>query len=337
MMKTNLIAFTSVLLMMACADNDLSVYPEDSSFPFRVVVDEEEGGALPGADEYSLEVKFADYIGTLPAKATTVHFTIGDFDGNFSDVSVDKIFYEVELADCVWERDVEFTFDTNTGKGSMTIPVDSDLGTVPESVEVVFVLSGEDSKGAFSFAIADVKSDAKVIAGTPSVFEYETLENDLAGEWEMEIADDESFELFKSVFAPLNNELVELTFEDITGSVTLEFESGEMKIVIELEEEEEITECVNGEEEKETENKVIEIEAEYEAEDGELVLEGSHFIIGDDGETEDELDFIAESSYSIDEEAATISFLKVVDEDNFRDGEELFKSDNGVAFTFYKD
>jgi len=106
-----------------------------------------------------------------------------------------------------------------------------------------------------------------------------------------------------------------------------------MKFEIELVEEEEI--CEDGE--TEFEHKQLEIEAEWDAEDGELVLEGSHFIIGEDGEIEDELDFIVESLYEIDEvgEIVSLTFSKIIDEDNFSEGEELFASEK--TFSFKKD
>jgi hypothetical protein len=165
------------------------------------------------------------------------------------------------------------------------------------------------------------------------------MDNDVAGEWELELEDEAMFEAFKEVFAPLNAGLEELDFADITGTVKAEFEYGEMKFVVELAEEEEVTTCEDGETETEMVNKEIEIEAEYEAEDGEVELEGSHFITGDDGEVEDELDFTVEAEYETNEvdETITFTFFKVIDEDNFQEGEELFRKDTGFAFTFFKD
>ena len=99
---------------------------------------------------------------------------------------------------------------------------------------------------------------------------------------------------------------------------------------------EEETICEDGE--ADNENKQLEIEAEYEAEDGELILEGSHLIFNeDDGEVEDELDFKVIAVYALNEvdESISITFQKIIDEDNYEEGEELFAATR--VFTFIKD
>jgi hypothetical protein len=345
-MKKHLYTLATTLILTAfvsCADNSLDEKPNDNNFPLQLLLDAEEGADLADAEDYSIEVKFADYLpdAALPESSITIDYTITDLEEDMADhVTIDKIIYEVEVDDCTYEREIPFTASNDGLSGTITLSRDEDLKFVPTSFEVILTLPGEDeTKGSFKFELSNLKSSERVILGSPNVFEYEVLDNDAAGEWELEFNNEEEFEAFKSIFGPLNPELQGINFEDITGKVKAEFEFEEMKFEIELAEEEEITTCENGESETETENKVIEIEAEYEAEDGELSLEGSHVIVNDEGVEEDELDFIIDSEYEINEaeETITIHFLKVVDEDHFKEGEELFSNGDGVSFTFTKD
>ncbi|MBT1689258.1 hypothetical protein [Dawidia soli] len=335
--------FALALTFAACVDNSLEETPNDDNFPLQLVLDAEEGADLADAEDYGVEIKFADHLpGTsLPATTLTLEYSIEDLDGTMEGaVAVDKVVYEVELDDCTYERELDFTASADGLRGTITIAPDADLGTVPESFEVVFTLPGaDDTEGGFTVVFSNLTTTEPVLLGSPRAFAYEVLDNDVAGEWELEIATEEEFEQFKQLFGPVNPGLDALSFEDITGKVTAGFEFEEMKFILELAETEEVTTCEDGASETETENKVIEIEAEYDADDGELEFEGSHPIIGDNGLVEDELDFLAEAEYTQDEAGETLSirFFSLVDEDNFAEGEELFRDDNGVTFTFEKD
>jgi hypothetical protein len=329
----------SFLILSACVDNSLDETPNDKTYPIRLIVDSEEGGDLPTAEDYALEIAFADHTDPLGDETITLAYEISEAEDDMEGVvSIDKIIYEVEIDECVFERELEFTPADDGLSGTITIGVDPDVGSLPESFEIVFVLPGlEDTEGKFNFALTQLSGSDRIILGQPAIFEYEVLDNDVAGEWELELETEEAFEAFKEVLGSLSNDLNNLSFEDITGKVTAEFEYGEMKFVVELSEEEEVTVCEDGETETETVNKEIEIEAEYEAEDGALTLEGSHFIVGDDGDIENELDFIVESEYGFDlPENLSINFKKVMDEDNFKSGEELFSDETGITFLFIK-
>lgn len=327
-----------IQFVAGCADNSLDVNPEDENFPLQLILDSDEGADLPDAEDYSLEVTFADHTSPLPGQPLILSYEISEAEGDMVDViAIDKVVYEHEVDDCIYERALDFTSEGNGLRGTISIGVDPDLGTVPESFEIVFKLPGLDNtEGGFVFVISDLVAPANVIQGHPQTFEYEVLDSDVAGKWELEISEEEQFENFKRVFGSLNNELQELDFDNITGKVTAEFEFGEMKFIMELVEEEEVTSCKDGEVETEISNKEIEIEAEYEAEDGEIAFEGSHFILGGDGEVTDELDFQIESVYEIADDELIIKFLKVVDEENFHEGEELLSSETGIFFNFIK-
>lgn len=320
-----------LIVATACGDNDLGVNPQNENYPFRLIMDADEGADLPDAEDYDIEVKFADYLGNLPNEPITLTYEITDLEGDMiGAVEIDKIIYEVELDDCVYERELDFTADGLTG--TIIVAPDTDLGSVPESFEIVVTLPGiEDAEGSFVFTITSLQTESEnVILGLPVSFEYAVLDVDVAGEWELEFSTEEEFDNFKEVFGLLNTELAGLDFADITGKVTAEFEFEEMKFVVELAEEEEVTTCENGDTETEIENKVIEIEAEYEAEDGELGFEGSHI-----PETV-EIDFRIEATYSADGSTLTIIFFRIIDEDNQGEGNELFLNDAGISFTFTK-
>jgi hypothetical protein len=340
---SSLSALAFTLILASCVDNSLEETPHDDNFPLQLVLDAEEGADLADAEDYDIEIKFADYLpGTsLPSTTMTLDYNIEDLEGTMEGaVAIDKVVYEVALDDCTYARALAFTAAADGLSGTITIALDDDLGTVPESFEVVLTLPGaKDTEGGFTVVFSNLKTTEAVLLGSPRAFEYEVLDNDVAGEWEMEISSEEAFEQFKALFGPVNPDLEALSFEDITSKVTAEFEFEEMKFVLELAETEEVTICEDGESETETENKVIEIEAEYDAEDGALEFEGSHPILGDNGLVEDELDFLAEAEYAVGDEGETLSirFFTLVDEDNFAEGEELFRDANGITFTFEKD
>ncbi len=316
-----------VFSLASCVDNTLDVYPNDSDFPFRLILDTDEGGDLADAEDYGLEVKFADFIGDLPSGVTvTVDYEISDLtDDMIGAVEIDAIVYEID--DDEFELDFTSSADGLTGTITLNDPA---TNKIPEEFEVVFKLPGEEgvfyAAGSFKFSLSNLQSSSNaILLGTPYEFEYEVLDHELAGSWEFEIDNESDFESFKKVFAPISHDLDQLNYVDVLNGelkVEMEFEYSEVKIKIEYEN-------LDGEEME------IEIEGEYDFEDGELEIEGNHEIYGDDGELEDELDFIIEGGFEINADELTITFLKIIDEDNYEDGEELYVGDE--VFVFKKD
>lgn len=338
-MKKQIIKFilmATVFTSIRCADNQLDIVPNDGEFPLQLIVDTDEGGDLADAEDYGLEIAFADYLGELPTETIILTYELEGEDSFNDAVEIDKVVYEIELEDCTFERELDFDSNAKT----ITISKDADLETLPESFEVIFTLpAASDTQGGFTFKILNIESsNTNITVGEPSEFVYEVLDNELAGEWVWELEGEEDFEKFKSVFGTISADIEDLSYADIleddgVRSIRIQFEYGEMKFEIELDETEEI--CEDGE--NENENKQLELEAEYEAEDGEVELTGSHFILGDDGEIADELDFIVEADYSLDEVNGiiTLTIKKIIDEDNYEEGEELVATE--VVFTFVKD
>jgi hypothetical protein len=343
-MKKHFLYFTLIFtLLIGCVDNSFEELPLDDNYPFRLVLDAEEGADLADAEDYGIEIKFADYLPDLdlPNSPITVGYKLSNLEDDMvGNVAIDKVVYEVELDDCVYERELDFTASADGLIGTITLVPDSDLGSIPVEWEVVLTLPGtEGASGGFTFELTSLESTDNVLLGTPATFEYEVLDNELAGEWELEIGSEEEFEMFKEIFGKLNADIQELSFDDITGKIKAEFEFEEMKFEIELVETEEVTTCEDGETETELVNKVIEFEAEYESEEGEFVFEGSREILNDNGLVEEELDFILEGAYELNEiqESVTLVFVKLIDEDNYEDGDELFLNEDGIVFTFIKD
>lgn len=328
-------------IVIGCADNTLEIEPLDDNFPFQLILDAEEGADLPDAEDYGVELKFADYLPNLnlPNTPITVAYKITDIeDDMIGNVTIDKIVYEVEEEDCVYQRELDFTSSDDGLSGIITIAPDPDLGSVPETFEIIFTLPGEDdTKGNFKVEFSNLQSSANLLLGSPNVFEYSVLDNDIAGEWELEITSEKEFGQFKELFGPLNPQLQDLSFADLTGKITAEFEFEEMKFMLELAETEEVTSCEDGETETEVVNKEIEIEAEYDAEDNEIEFEGSHEIIDDGGLVTDELDYGIEAIYEVSDEGLVLTFYKIIDEDHYKPGAELFYSEAGISFSFEKD
>ena len=312
------------LWLTACNPLEPAVVVQDENFPFRLILGDDEGGDLPGAEDYGLDVEFADYLGQLPTEAITLSYAISDLSGDYDGadgVVIDEVLYKVEIDDCEFER--ELPFDGST----ITLNVDPDLGTVPEAVEVVFALPGES--GTFAFEVTDLQTSADVLLNDAMTFEYETIDSDIAGEWELAL-DEATFARFQDLFGVLSGDLAEASFSDIEPAMVAAFDFAEMKFEIELMETE--TVCEGGENEEEA--KTLEVEADYEAEEGELEAEGSYFVL-EDGLATEELDYIFEAEYDIssDGETLTLTITRLVDEDNFAEGEELFSGSETFVFS----
>jgi len=358
-MKTLYKIFIPIFLLTAftaCVEQDF-VEPKDGEEDslFVLLLDANEGGTYESETDYKLEIKFEDYIGELPDDEIVLIYQLTDASGfdigdGDNQLNIKEVIYEID--DCN-EGELAYTF--NSGEGTISITPDAEIG-MPESFEVVFNLpfntvieDGEEEEEAifnddieneerpsFSFEVTGISSSNERIQFSPiTTFEFELLDDEtITTEWVLDISDEAVFNVFKEAFSPVSAELSELVYEEIS-EIKFEFEYEEMAIKIELVEEEE-DECEAGE----FEAIEVEIEAEFEAEDGELVLEGSYFVFNeDDGEPEEELDFILEAGYSISvqNETLIIQINSLIDEDNY--GEEAFyRNENGAySLTLVKD
>ncbi|HAP62315.1 MAG TPA: hypothetical protein DCR93_23405 [Cytophagales bacterium] len=315
-------------LATGCALDEPEIIAVDSAFPYRLEFDVDEFGDLPGAEDFKIEIKFADWLDELPTNPITLTYSLNGSD-DFTAVAVDEVIYEYEEDDCKFEREGEFSATT------ITIPVDPDLGTVPEKFEVVvaFNLTGDEATdGGFELEITEVSSMDEVLFNDANSFEYAILDNAAGGAWEYEMADEAAFNAFQVAFGTISTDIAALTYAEVTGTVKVEFDYKEVKFEIELVEEETTTECEDGEVEEDTDNVVIEIEAEYDLDDEDLEIEFEGKWLNEDGE---EFDFIIEAEYVSGDGTLQLIFGKIIDSDNFADGEELF--DGELNWTLAED
>ena len=347
-----------ICFLSACVDDEL-VLPQDGENEelFILALEADEGGISEAETDFGLEIEFQDYFGELPEAEVVINFMIADLEGfnlgtSDDQLHIKEVIYEID--DCT-EGELDFTFNVD-GTGTITLAPDPEIGMI-EAFEIVFNLpfetvldDGEEEDVAlldddieneedrsFVFEITSVSSDNEYIDFNPvRTFEFSLLDDEtIMTKWELDIEDPAVFETFKEALAPINSELANLNYDEVEG-ITFEFEYEEMKIEIELVElEDEPDDC----DPTDFSNKVIEIEADYDAEDGELELEGSYLIFNEeDGELEEELDFILKALYAIDleEEAIILTFQSLEDEDNFNE-EAFYNSENSFLFNLKKD
>jgi hypothetical protein len=321
-----ILLLTAALSLLACNALEPEVVPNDDNYPFRLLLDEDEGADLPDAEDYGVEITFADYLGELPTQEFELTYEIKDASGSFvGAVEIDEVLYTVEIDDCEYERELSFT------SSSILVAVDPELGTVPEAFEVVLTLPGlDDTEGGFVFEVTGISGIANVLLNETMVFEYEVLENDLAGEW-VATLDAATLTALQDIFGPVSYDLTQLDLSETAGELVVEFDFAEMKLEIELLSEEEV--CEEGDTEMEAE--VLEVEAEYGAEAGEFELEGSYWVTEDDGTEVEELDFIYDGTYTLDGDQLTLTFLTGIGEDNFETGDELYS--NSISLVLQRD
>lgn len=347
-----------ICLLSACVDDQL-VLPQDGENEelFILALAADEGGTSEAETDFGLEIEFQDYFGELPEVEVVINFMIADLEGfnlgtSDDQLHIKEVIYEID--DCN-EGELDFTFNSD-GSGSITLSPDAEIGMI-EAFEIVFnlpfetvledgeeedvALSDDDVENgvdrSFVFEITNISSDNEYIVFNPvRTFEFVLLDDEtIATKWELDIEDPAVFENFKEALAPINSEMAKLNYDEVE-KITFEFEYEEMKIEIELVElEDEPDDC----DPDDFSNKVIAIEADYDAEDGELELEGSYLILNEEyGEPEDELDFILKALFSIDlaEERMVLTLQSLEDEDNFND-EAFYNSENTFQFHLQKD
>jgi len=314
-------------IFTACDERDPDVEPLDENFPFRFVLDADEGADLPNAEDYGLEVALADFLGEAPAQPVTLTYEFSDLEDDFvGNVEIDEIIYTVEIDDCEFERTIDFTGN------QINITVDDELGSIPLEFEIVFALPGlDDTEGSFAFTITDIQTNGDILLNEATTFEYEVLDSELAGDWLITLTEDE-YAQFQEFFSLVNEEILDVDYSDFAdGEVAVEFGFEEMKFEIELLEEEEV--CEDGETELEALTVEIEFEWDADEDEGEIEFEGERTF--DDDGIASEADVIAEAEYTINGDQLELIFTSLIDEDNYEEGEELFAGSR--SFILIKD
>lgn len=283
--KTILVAI-ALLMLNSCYEQDLQPVTEED-FPLQILLDLNEGGAYESDDDFGLNVSFdggVDEItdqngevitgspgGTRGPASTdlVVEFVIENLEGLTlgTDVTIDEVIYEID--DCT-EGSADFTFN-NDGTGTFTIPAGV------EEVEIVFALDDSaidndientEDKG-FELTLTGIQgSPAGVLLNINNVFEYTVLDDEAVfNEWTLDHEDADLLNDFISTFSPVLEELEGLTSSEI-DEIIFEYGYSEVKILVVLTETEMVEECAETDEV----NLELEIEGEFEVEDGEIEM-----------------------------------------------------------------
>ncbi|WP_276485119.1 hypothetical protein [Paraflavitalea pollutisoli] len=260
-------------------ENDDLVTPlSANAFPQIVVFDDEGDGGLEDEDAFSFKLTLLDRndsTGKEPAgriiplkEAVTVNFKVIDFQG-FSKIAdyikAVKALYEID--DCTTSEDkgidVPVQFDVTTGIGSVSFPAGV------EEVEVEFEVDEDlfddklfnTKKRELTFQLTGITgNNTQVQANKTAAFNYSIQDDEgIYGEWEVDHKNAAEFARFKALFGLVNEDIKNLQASEV-DEIAVEFEYGEVKVVVKLVEEEDVEECGSVE----RKNKEIEIEASIE-------------------------------------------------------------------------
>lgn len=254
-------------------NDDLLTPLSSEEFPQVLVLADEGDGELEDEDKFSFSITLADRkdpdgdeLGgkVIPLNApVTVQFEITDFEGfdKISDYIKDvSAFYEIDDCD---DEDVDIQFDVSTGQGTVVFPAGV------EEIEIEFETDDalfDDNE--FNTTERSVTIQLTGIAGAgPDVvvnrtgkFVYEVQDDEaIYGEWKLDVSDPDEFNRFKELFGLINDDIKNLDAKDVE-EIVLAFEFEELKAIVVLKETEQVNDCGTIE----TENKIIEIEAEIE-------------------------------------------------------------------------
>ncbi|RNI30501.1 hypothetical protein [Rufibacter latericius] len=266
--------------LSACDEKDEDVVTPlmGIAYPQVVLFSDEGDGGLEDEDKFSFKITLADRVDpagedlggkVVPLeKEVTVHFQITGTEGftQLSDYIKDwTAFYEID--DCTTSEDqnidLDLTFDPATGLGSVRFPAGVDEIEVEfETNEGLFEDDTFNSQGrGLVLKLIGLHGNSQnVVANTTSEFEYKVLDDEgVYGEWELDVEDASEFQNFKSLFGLISADIKDLKAEDVE-EITIAFGYGEWKAEVKLQETEMIEECGKGK----AENKVIELEAEFE-------------------------------------------------------------------------
>jgi hypothetical protein len=268
----------ALLGTVACdKENDDLVTPLSADqFPQVVVLSDEGDGGIEDEDAFSFKITLADRADSsgkepggkvLPLKeAVTVNFKVTDFEGfsKLADyIKGAEAFYEID--DCTTSADegidVPLQFDIASGTGTVTFPVGV------EELEIEFEVDEDlfdddvfnTDKRELTIQLTD-GGNAQVQVNKTAEFTYQVQDDEgIYGEWELDHTDPVAFAKFKQLFGLVNEDIKNLQAADVK-EITMEYEFEEVKAVVVLKATEQVNDCGT----METENKVIEVEAEIE-------------------------------------------------------------------------
>ncbi|MET0466355.1 MAG: hypothetical protein ABW007_24575 [Chitinophagaceae bacterium] len=260
-------------------NDDLVMPNTGDNFPQVIRFDDEGDGDAEDADEFSFKLVLndrPDASGENPGgkitplkEDVTVLFEIREwegFDNPANYIKGIKAFYEID--DCTNSDDkgidLNVTFNTATGKGSVRFPKDvEEIEVVVETDEDFFndnVLNKDERSITMAVTGVQTLNGANVTFNNALEFKYEVLDEEgVHGDWELDHENADQFARFKVLFGKVNEDIAALDADEV-DKIEISIEYNEVKVVVELKEMEEIEECDGPE----MVNKVIELEADLE-------------------------------------------------------------------------
>lgn len=306
------------LLLAGCTlENDDVVTPISvDDFPQVIQFDDEEAGELEDSDELGIAIVLADrFDPTLEELGGVVEplgedflleFAVVDISGidNIADyvLEVDALY---EIDDCTTSADEGIvllqSYDAATGLGTVIFP----KGV--EEIELIFsldedLLNNDELDGERGFVV-ELTAGSNAASANVQVlevpFEFKVLDDELIfGDWELDLDEEGAFENFKALFAMANDDLADLTADDV-DEIAWEFELAEVNIETVLKEEEEVEECG----EIEMDNVVVEIEGEFEELTDDDVEGEIEFVVEVELDDESVLEFVYKGSFTVEGES----------------------------------
>ncbi|MBC3542227.1 hypothetical protein ACFSC6_13590 [Rufibacter sediminis] len=316
--------------LSGCDDKDDNVVTPlmGLAYPQVILLSDEGDGDLEDEDKFSFKITLGDRVDpageelggkVVPLeKDVTVQFQVTDTKGfsKLSDYLKDwTAFYEID--DCTTSEDqnidLNLTFDPATGVGSVRFPAGvEEIELEFETDEDLFDddVFNSESRGLVLKLIGLNANGENVAVNTTNVFEYKVLDDEgIYGEWELDVEDATEFQNFKKLFGLINEGIQNLQADDV-DEITISFEYGEWKAEVKLKETERVEECGEVEEE----NKVIELEAEFEEMDDDKLegdLEFAESIEQADGS---EVDFTYAGSFQVQGKRLTLTLKGAYDD-----------------------
>jgi hypothetical protein len=281
MKKQIILALCALSLITSCSKENLDVVnPLDADkFPQQIIVDEENIYEREDADKVEIEVKLTDRIdvsGQNPAgisiplsEQVRVNFELSGaagFSGWGNYILSGKAYYEID--DCTTSDDLnidlDFQFDSNTGKGSFLFPTGTTAVILEFELDVAVTddnVVNTDERG-FTFSLTGLGQETTtVVVNTTLKSEFRLYDDELVfGEWGIDHNDTTQLIGVRTLLELSNADVSSLISADI-DAISVEITPEETKFVITLVATEVIEECSVID----TVNIEIEVEGEIDA------------------------------------------------------------------------
>ncbi|MFN8714893.1 MAG: hypothetical protein ACK5Z2_18745 [Bacteroidota bacterium] len=263
MKKTIIFSLCALALITSCSKENLDVVnPLDADkFPQQIIVDEENIYEREDADKVEIEVKLTDRIdisGQNPSgisiplsEQVRVNFELSDAAGfsawnNY--ILGGNAFYEID--DCTTSDDLnidlDFQFDSNTGKGSFLFPTGTTAVVLEFELDVAVTddnVVNTDDRG-FTFSLTGLSQETSgVVVNTTLKSEFRLYDDEqVFGEWAIDHNDTTQLNGVRTLLELSDEDVSPLVSADIDG-ISVEITPEETKFVITLIATEVVEEC----------------------------------------------------------------------------------------------